>query len=158
MAFVAGERMTVGEGRREDKGLGMTVRVNVWMSSGGSSSMHKYVPACSGWRDGMSIEPFPRSWRPESVGAGATGTGVDWKNQTMVRTGLPEATQSNWSLSPSDPCTSGGGHCTMARGTGHRERVREGSREGAWEEGKEGGRREGRREGGGMEGGGYKEE
>ena len=108
--------------------MGTTVRANVWKFSGGSSSMHKYVPAWRGWRDEMSSEPFPRSWRPESVDAGATGTGVDWNNQTMVGTGLPEATQSNWSLSPSDLCTSGGGHSTMTLGT-RMEEEREGLRD-----------------------------
>ena len=87
--------------------------------------MQKYVPAWRGWRDEMSSEPFPRSWRPESVNAGATGTGVDWNNQTMVGTGLPEATQSNWSLSPSDLCTSRGGHSTMTLGTIWRKRGRD---------------------------------
>ena len=87
----------LGEGGREGKGglKGITVRVNVRMSSGGCCSMHMYVPACCLRNTGMSREPLPRSWRPESVAAGARGTGADWKNQVTTGAGRPEAIQSN---------------------------------------------------------------
>ena len=62
----------------------------------------------------MRREPFPKSWSPL---AGFVGTGVDWNNQMTTGRGRPEATQSNCTLSPSLPCTSGGGHWTIALGT-----------------------------------------